>query len=203
MKNLLKFIIAFIFGILLLSCEYSHDDFEDPQIYIPQSNYSQHTFLRSDTTYSLSVYLAGVRENSTDIVAKIINASTEFNAYNAANNNKYTLLPATSYKIIEEGEAVDGYIFTLEEAEQNAKMRKQDASIPLLKYIERSTTRIVGDGYDIVLQKNASRGNFTFTVYGSKLETGKEYILPIKLVNVSKYRINELKAVAFFGIKLK
>lgn len=203
MKNLSKLILAIIIGIVLFSCEYSYDDFEDPQIYIPQSDYSQHTFLRSDTTYSLSVYLAGVRENSTDIVSKLSIASSEFNAYNAANNNKYTLLPATSYKIIEEGDAVQGYVFTLKEAEQNAKMHNQDASVPLLKYIDASTTKIVSDGFDVVIPKGASRGNFTFTVYGSKLELGKQYILPLKLISVSKHRINEQKAIALFCIKLK
>jgi len=203
MKNLLEFIIVIIFGIILFSCEYSHDDFEDPQIYIPQSDYSQHTFLRSDTTYSLSVYLAGVRENNSDIVAKLSIASSEFNAYNATNSNKYTLLPTTAYKIIEEGNAVQWYVFTLEEAEQNAKMHKQDASVQLLKYIDGSTTRIVSDGFDVVIPKGANKGNFTFTVYGSQLESGKEYILPVKLVDASKYRINELKTIAFFGIKLK
>lgn len=204
MKNILILLAFLALGsVMFVSCEYEYDDYEDPVVYIPQSGYSIHTFLKSDTTYSLSVYLAGVRDNRENIVTKLSIATNEFNAFNAANNNKYTLMPPTAYKMVEKGEAVSGYVFTLEEAEQNAKMNKTDPSVPLLRYIDASTTKILGDGYEVSIPAGSSRGNLTFTVYGAKLETGKEYILPVKIVDVSKYRLNEDKTVALFGIKLK
>jgi hypothetical protein len=204
MKNIFIILAFLALGSLIFSgCEYKYDDYEDPVVYIPQSGYSAHTFLKSDTTYSLSVYLAGVRDNKENIVTRLTLATAEFNTFNAANNNKYTLLPSSAYKIIEAGEAVTGYVFTLAEAEQNAKMRITNPSVPVLHYIDASTTKVVGDGYEVFIPKESSRGNLTFTVYGAKLETGKEYILPVKIVDVSKYRVNEDKTVALFGIKLK
>lgn len=203
MKNLINIIIFFIFGSLIhVGCEYEYDDYEDPLIYIPQSGYSSHTFLQSDTTYSLSVYLSGVRENDLNIITTLSIANDEFNKFNIENDNKYTLLPTSTYKIIEEGESVPGYIFNLEEAEENAKKHAIDPSVPLLHYIDASTTKIVNDAFEVTIPEGSSRGNLTFTVYGEKLEAGKMYILPVKIVNVSNYRVNEAKTVALFGIKI-
>jgi len=204
MKKIVYLITLIILGTFILSsCEYEYDDFEAPKIYIPQSGLSLHQFGKSDTTYSLSVYLAGVRENESDIHVKLNLATDDFNAFNSANNNKYTLLPASAYIIVETGKAVPGYVFDLKEAETNAKMHKEDPTVKLLNYIDPSTTKIVGDGFDVVIPKGESRGNITFTVSGSKLEVGKEYILPFKIAEVSKYELLENKSVAYFRIIVK
>jgi hypothetical protein len=144
-----------------------------------------------------------VRENGSDINVKLKLATADFNTFNAANSNKYTLLPASAYKIVEAGEAVPGYVFDLKEAEINAKKNKEDPSVKLLIYIDPSTTKIMGDSYDVVIPKGKSRGNITFTVSGSKLEAGKEYILPFMISEVSKYELVKDKSVAFFRILVK
>jgi len=204
MKKIVYTIAIIVLGnFILSSCGYEYDDYETPQIYIPQSGLSLHQFGQADTTYSLSVYLSGVRDNGNDIHVKLNLATADFNVFNAANNNKYTILPSSAYKIVEADEAVPGYIFDLKEAENNAKMHNQDPSVKLLNYIDKSTTEIVSDGYDLVIPKDESRGNITFTVSGSKLEKGKEYILPFKIVDVSRYEILETKTIAFFRIVIK